>query len=371
MQNRASFRAGATAITIESVATRGQGSREADRNHEMPDSRNTTLNDVAEAAGVSYQTVSRVINDHPHVAAGTRRRVLKAIKQLGYQPNAAARQLVTGRSNMIGIVSFGLGYYGPSQMVLNIESALRSHGFGLIVTTINELADNELATAVQNLRSQRADGLVLITPLVEMDVEKTVDLLEGLRYVMIDVEQQDQVPSIAIDQAYGSRLATRHLIDLGHRSLAEISGPLRWYDARSRHQGWLEMLAEAGLEPGLQAEGDWTARGGYEAARQLLRDGLRFTGLVVANDQMALGAIHALREHGFRIPEDVSVTGFDDVPEAAFFQPPLTTVRQDFTALGQQSVAYLVSLLEDPSTPLHQRVLYPTLIPRRSTAEVP
>lgn len=337
----------------------------------MSDIRKTTLNDVAQAAGVSYQTVSRVINNQPYVATGTRKRVLNAIERLGYQPNAAARQLVTGRSNMIGIISFGLAYYGPSQMVLNIEGALRSRGFGLVVATISELTGDEVETAMRSLRSQRVDGLVLVTPIVGMELEKIVDLAQGLRFVMVDVEQKAQVPSIAIDQVYGARLATRHLVDLGHRRIAGVSGPLRWYDARSRHRGWLETLAEAELEQDHQEEGDWTARGGYEAARALLHRGRGFTGLVVANDQMALGAIYALREHGLRIPEDVSVTGFDDVPEAAFFQPALTTIQQDFAALGQQSVEYLVSLLEDTSPPLHQRVLYPTLVPRRSTAAAP
>lgn len=160
------------------------------------------------------------------------------------------------------------------------------------------------------------------------------------------------------------------LIGLGHQQIAEISGPLNWYDAIMRHQSWVDTMAQHGLLHQMSVEGNWTAQSGYEAVQTLLNSGAEFTGLVVANDQMALGAIAALNARGFQIPADVSVVGFDDIPESAYFVPALTTVHQDFEALGAQSVEYLVSLIRNPDTPIHQRVLYPQLIVRNSTISV-
>ena len=341
----------------------------------MADTKPVTLNDVARASGVSYQTVSRVVNHHPHVATETRKRVLKVIERLGYQPNTAARRLVTGRSDMIGIVSYGTSFYGPSQMVANIEVSLRAHGFGLVISSITIITFEELRIAVSYLKGQLVDGLVIIAPITDIELDRVRELCGNTPFVMVDLEQNGEqgsvVPSVTIDQRYGSQLATRHLIELGHRELTEISGPLHWHDARSRHQAFLKALEEADLEPRSHLESDWSAEGGYRSAKRLLAEGERFTGLVVGNDQMALGAIYALREDGLEIPRDVSIVGFDDVPESAFYTPSLTTVRQDFAALGTHSVEYLVSLLKDPDTPLHQRQLYPTLIRRDSTAAPP
>ena len=187
---------------------------------------------------------------------------------------------------------------------------------------------------------------------------------------MIDVALGSRVPSVIIDQHYGTEQAVRHLIDLGHKRIAEISGPADpgWVDARLRHAGYLDTLATHGLKPGPVASGDWTAASGAEAAERLLGEGAPFTAIVAGNDQMALGAIHELRRAGKRVPEDVSVVGYDDTPEAPYYDPPLTTVRQDFEALGQQSVDYLLGLIDVPETPMQQRVLSPTLVVRASTA---
>jgi DNA-binding LacI/PurR family transcriptional regulator len=162
-------------------------------------------------------------------------------------------------------------------------------------------------------------------------------------------------------------MATQHLIDLGHRDICEVSGPLHWYGAVARHDSWRATLKAAGIAPGMSIEGDWTAVSGYAAAQKLIEANAKFTALVVGNDQMALGAMRALRQYQYRIPDDVSVVGFDDIPEAICFEPPLTTVRQDFEALASQSVEYLVDLIQHPDMPLQQRVLYPALILRQST----
>ncbi len=325
-----------------------------------------TLDDVAHAVGVSSQTVSRVVNDHPYVSDDTRRRVQDAIRRLGYRPNRAARSLVTQRTCMLGIVTFGVDHYGPVQMVTHVEQTARARGYGVTLSTVRVLTAHEIRTAIDALGSSVVDGLVLITPVTGLSGADMVALCGSIPFVQIDTELGAKVPSVVIDQHYGSRLVTQYLIDLGHRVLCEISGPLHWHGAQARHQSWLKTLRRAGLTPGPSVEGDWTAAGGYKAAHSLLDQGAAFTGLVVGNDQMALGAIRALRERGLRVPEDVSVVGFDDIPEAAYFEPPLTTVWQNFAALGVQSVEYLVALIDNPNTPVHQRVLHPQLVERQS-----
>lgn len=329
-----------------------------------------TLHDVADYCNVSYQTVSRVVNDNPHVSKETRRRVLRAIKELNYQPNHVARSLVTRRSNLIEVITFGSGHYGPSQMVAHVERAARKQGYNLILTNIGEMSLDEIRAAINSLSGRLVDGLIMVTPVIGVQYEELVDLCGGIPFVMIDTPLGSTTPSVVINQRHGSQIATQHLIDLGHRHICEISGPLRWHGAIARHESWLETLKAAGITPGRSEEGDWTAWSGYEAARRLLDSDCQFTALVVGNDQMALGAMRALREAGLRVPDDVSVVGFDDIPEAACFEPPLTTMRQNFDMLGSQSVEYLLDLMLHPDTPLQQRVLYPYLVERQSTQAV-
>lgn len=325
-----------------------------------------TISDVARASGVSNQTVSRVVNSHPHVSKGTRSRVLSSIKTLGYRPNRAARSLVTRNSNAIGIISFGTTYYGPAQTFAKIERAVRASGYALTFYSIDELTTAQLRKAINNLADHQVDGIVMGAPFIDLNPSEIMALCGDIPVVMIDVPKGAHVPSVVVDQVAGSRLATQHLIDLGHRDIAEISGPLSWHDATLRHDAWSATLQAAGFSPGPSAEGDWSAAGGHRAAEQLLASGSHFSALVAANDQTALGAARALRAHGLRVPQDISLIGFDDIPEAAFFEPPLTTISQDFTALGQQSVDYLLALINQPETPTHQRVLYPALVERES-----
>lgn len=331
------------------------------------DTGNITLADVAELAGVSAQTVSRVVNNHPYVSDGTRRRVQEAIDRLGYRPNRAARSLATQRSSMLGIISFGSSHYGPAQMVNQIEEAARAQGYGVTLKAIASMTPHDLRRAIDDLGDRAVDGLVFITPVVGVSHAALAQVCGGVPYVQIDTEASARVPSVSIDQQVGGRLAAQHLLELGHTRIASINGPLEWYGAQARCAGWKAALAAAGLTVGPIAAGDWSARSGYEAAHRLLKTGIAFSALLVANDQMALGAIRALRDSGLRVPEDVSIVGFDNIPEAAYFDPPLTTVHQDFAALGEQSVEYLVALINNPNTPPHQRVLYPHLIERQST----
>ena len=326
-----------------------------------------TMVDVARRAGISYQTVSRVINGHPSVAPLTRERVLRAIDELNYLPNVAARSLVTRRSRTVGIISYGTTFYGPGQMVANIEASFREREYGLTLSTLTEMSLGALRAAVLELRGRAVDGIVMITPLANFDTDEIRALCQDVPFVMIDVALGESVPSVVIDQHRGGILATRHLLDLGHREIAEIRGPADWSGAALRHEGMLAVLREAGLEPVMSVAGDWSAASGYEAARRLLDAGVQFSGLFASNDQMALGALRALRERGVGVPEDVSLVGFDDLPESAYFEPPLTTVHQDFVSLGRESAAYLSDLMDQRPTPRMQHVLDPELVVRCST----
>ncbi|MBN2304559.1 MAG: LacI family DNA-binding transcriptional regulator [Anaerolineae bacterium] len=334
------------------------------------DSKRITLEDVAREARVSAQTVSRVVNNHPYVSADTRRRVQDAIRKLDYRPNRAARNLATQRSCMVGIISFGMTHYGPAQMVNHIERTARTQGYGVSLSTVSTFSFDDIRRAMDDLGDRSVDGVLFISPVTGADYDDFAHICGGVPFVLIDTQLGAQMPSVVIDQRYGSQLATRYLFDLGHRAISAISGPLDWFGAQARHQSWLDTLAAAGIEPGPALEGDWTASSGYRKTRDLIKSGATFTALVAGNDQMALGAIRALREAGRRVPEDVSVVGFDDIPEAAYFDPPLTTIRQDFAALGKQSVEYLMALIAQPDLPLHQRVLYPVFVARQSACKV-
>ncbi|MEJ2291679.1 MAG: LacI family DNA-binding transcriptional regulator [Deinococcales bacterium] len=322
---------------------------------------------MAQLAGVSHQTVSRVVNRHPSVSATTRLRVMEAIRELDYAPNRVAQSLATQRSKSVGIIGYGTTHYGPSQMVSHIEADLKAKGYALVYAAVPDLSVDVLREQIATLRDQLVDGLVLITPVGGGHLLETSGLIH-VPFVMIDAMLGEHVPSVVIHQRHGARLATQHLIDMGHREICEISGPMEWTGARQRHDGWLATLRDAAIAPGASVDGDWTAASGYEAARRLLAQRERFTALFVGNDQMALGAMRALREAGRSLPDDVSVVGFDDIPEAAYFEPPLTTIRQDFTTLGQQAVELLLARMADPEAPAHQRVLYPQLIERQSVS---
>lgn len=330
--------------------------------------RRNTLHDIAQYTGVSYQTVSRVINNHPNVSPETRARIQSAITELGYHPNKVAKSLVAKQSHTLAILTFGMDQYGPAQMVLNIERAARFVGYDLIFSNVSEPSTNQVRKALDNLIGRQVDGILSIASVQGTTYEELADLCRDIPIVQIDPEMGLNVPSVMFDQRFGSHLVTEHLIKLGHRRISEISGPLNWFDAMARHQQWESSLRDAGLTPLNSIEGNWTAIGGYKALHRLLESPQDFTALVVGNDQMALGAMRALREHNLRVPEDVSVVGFDDIPEAAYFEPPLTTVRQDFSQLGEIGVRYLLRRIEQPDEPPKQHIIFPQLVIRNSSA---
>jgi DNA-binding LacI/PurR family transcriptional regulator len=308
--------------------------------------RAVVMSDVGQLAGVSHQTVSRVINGSPHVRPETRERVLAAMRKLGYRPNPVARALVTGRSNMLGVVSFDTTLYGPASTLLGIERAAHEAGYFIIVASLKALDRHSVADAVERLRRQGVDGVLVIAPFDDA-ADAVLHAPSAVPLVAVEAgpDDDDVVPVVAVDQVAGAASATQHLLDLGHANVWHISGPADFLESRQRQEGWRRTLERAGIEPPQPLLGDWSARSGYDLGRRLSSEE-RVTAIFVANDQMALGVLRAMNEAGREIPREVSVVGFDDVPEAPYFTPPLTTVRQDFDEMGRRSLHLLLRTIE-------------------------
>jgi DNA-binding LacI/PurR family transcriptional regulator len=302
------------------------------------------MSDVAELAGVSHQTVSRVINGSPHVRPETRERVQAAMRQLDYRPNRVARALVTGRSNTLGVVSFDTTLYGPASTLLGIERAAHEAGYFIIVASLKALNRSSVNDAVDRLRRHGVDGVLVISA-----VQDAADALrnppDDIPLVAVEAGPDEAVPVVEVDQFEGAALATRHLLELGHDTVWHIAGPPEFLESRQRLAGWRAMLDRAGAEIHEPLTGDWSARAGYELGRRL-SENRAMTALFVANDQMALGVLRAMQEAGRAVPNDLSVVGFDDIPESAYLIPPLTTVRQDFDELGARALQLLLRMIE-------------------------
>jgi DNA-binding LacI/PurR family transcriptional regulator len=323
------------------------------------------MNDVARLAGVSYQTVSRVVNRHPSVSTETRTRVLVAIEQLNYRPNALARGLVAQRSKTIGVLIFDTALHGPSTTLVAVERAARAADYGVSVATVSRGNSGSLKAALGALRDSSVDGLLAIAPSRESSLVER-EIPDEMPLVSLAQSFNDVVPVVAVDLFAGAELATGHLVGLGHRAVWHLAGPPDWPEAQQRIEGWRNSLdCNGALAPPL-IRGDWTPQSGYEAGLALgRRDNV--TAVFAANDQMALGLLHAFNELGIRVPEDVSVVGFDDEPEAAYFIPSLTTIRQDFEALGRRGVENLLAMLQGADYEPPARIA-PELVVRKSTA---
>ncbi|MGF3056208.1 LacI family DNA-binding transcriptional regulator [Microbacterium sp. YY-01] len=324
--------------------------------------RRAGVRDVAALAGVSRQTVSRVLNQHPDVAEATKQRVLHAVDQLSYRMNNAARALGTRRSHMIGILAPNALHYGPSRSIETVESAARAAGYWVTAAFANVNDKQAVQSAVDHLLSQSVDGLVVVAPHAT-----TLDAVEKL-HVEIPVAVLHaagrEASGLSIDQVAGARLATANLLEAGHLSLAHIAGPTDWLEAEARAAGFTEEIRRHPAATCTIIAGDWTAHAGYQAAAAVIASGA--TGVFAANDQVALGLIRGLREKGVTVPHDISVVGFDDVPDAAYYWPPLTTVRQDFDELARRAVARLVTRGADSGSAFG--MLHPELIVRDSVA---
>jgi DNA-binding LacI/PurR family transcriptional regulator len=323
------------------------------------------IRDVARAAGVSYQTVSRVLNDSPSLRPETRDRVLRAIDELGYRPNQAARALVTSRSGLIGVlVASRAAAYGVQTSVYEIEDAAREAGYSVAVATC--LSDDaSVRHAIDQLIGQAVEAVVVVAPQARVfDLLKTQPL--GIPYVSLDSERRDEGHSVSVDQFEGARLATRHLIELGHSRILHLAGPQDWIEADARMRGFLREVSDNELWVRPPVLGDWTAEFGYRAGRELMNR-MEFTAVFCSNDQMALGLMHAFREADVRVPADISVIGFDDIPDAAHYWPPLTTIRQDFAEIGRRAIALLLAQLGGEPATFTAEPIRPQLVLRAST----
>lgn len=320
---------------------------------------------VAARAGVSHITVSRVINGHLNVSTATRTRVLDALKDLGYRPNTAARALVTGRSSTIGVICHNTTLYGPSAALLGLERAAGESGFFVSFVGLASLDRNAVEDAVHRLRQQAVAGIVVVAPQAAMaDAFRQVSV--EIPTVAIWGHAGTSIPTITASEAIGAKMATEHLLDLGHRNIAHLAGPKDRVSTQDRQRGWRDALAERKIRPQKMVHGNWSAQSGYDAGRQLLVDGT-ITAVFVANDQMALGMLRAIHEVGRSVPDDISVVGFDDIPDAAYFSPPLTTIRQNFELLGERAFHQLRESIEG-RTVSESLILPVELVVRASSA---
>lgn len=327
--------------------------------------RQPVMADVAKLAGVSIQTVSRVLNDDDYVAAPTRERVVKAIAMLGYRPNTAARTLKTGRSRMIGVATYDTTLYGPASTLAAIERAAHTADYFTSITTLPSLDRESLASALERLQQQRADGILVVAPLTAA-VNTLPYLITSVPLVAVETGPDQGVPVVAIDQRAGAMLATEHLLSLGHRTVHHVAGPDGFLEADQRQSGWREALEAAHAPIPTPVVGAWTPQSGFTAGKQLLAQHTP-TAIFCANDQMTLGLLRALKDAGRLVPEDVSIVGFDDIPEAPYFDPPLTTVRQDFGEVGRRALRLLLSQLSHGASPNAHESIAPELVIRTST----
>jgi DNA-binding LacI/PurR family transcriptional regulator len=329
--------------------------------HRMP-----VMVDVARAAGVSHQTVSRVLNDHPNVRAETRERVLAAIGDLGYRRNFAARALVTRHTRTLGVVSFDTTLYGPASTLYGIEQAARAAGYFVSIVSLKAITRASVLEAIGFLSGQGVDGIVVVAPL-RSAARALAALPTGVPAVAVEGGRGGGVPVVSVDQAAGARLAVEHLLELGHETVWHVAGPSDWLEAEGRVKGWRKALTAAGRVVPEPIAGDWSPRSGYEAGRRLAEIA-DLTAVFVANDQMALGLLRAFTELGVEVPGRVSVVGFDDVPESEFFNPPLTTVWQDFGEVGRRSIEILLRQVDAGEGAGYERALVPPrLVIRDST----
>jgi DNA-binding LacI/PurR family transcriptional regulator len=335
-----------------------------------------TIKDVARVSGVSTQTVSRVLNDRPDVSDETRHKVKKIINELDYQPSALARSLIHQRSFTIGVVIYGLKYVGVNLTLAGIIEQAQVFGYNLLIKEIASLAIEDVQPVIRELLASEVEGILyavqewgdnwriirqqLATPPVPM--------------VFLKYRAQPNFCTISIDNHLGGCMATQHLLDIGRRKIAHISGPEKWQETITRHQGWLDTLHAAGItvENRQVYVGDWTSTSGEEALLELLESFPEMDGIFAANDQMALGVIHLAAKKGIKIPDDIALVGFDDISEAPFFTPSLTTIRQDFDQLGSLAIKKLLQTFEHkPLNPVEYLsdsiVLKPQLIVREST----
>jgi LacI family transcriptional regulator len=326
-----------------------------------------TIKDVAAAAGVSHQTVSRVINNRPDVAKETRRRVWQVIEELDYQPSAIARSLSRQHSYTLGVVIAGLKYIGPSRTLNGITRQAEELGYGLMLKELPSFHSNDIKPILNTLISRQVDGIIWAVSEIGDNRDNLQQLHKELSIPMVflTMGSREDMFIVAVDNYLGGRIATEHLLEQGCRSIGHLSGPLAWWESRQRKSGWYDALAAAGLPADEQRwqEGDWSSASGQQAMARLLESFPQMDAVFIANDQMALGALQLACQNEIKVPEDIAIVGFDNLPESEYFWPPLTTVRQNLRQLGGTAVSKLVEIID--ANRLEQETLHPQVITLR------
>jgi DNA-binding LacI/PurR family transcriptional regulator len=334
----------------------------------MANPKQANIYDVARLAKVSHQTVSRVLNNNPSIRPETKTRVLKAMESLGYRPSLAARALASSRSKMLGILSSDTDFTGPAAMVHHMEAAARAQGYFVVTVGIDANDEESVQSGIDHLMKLGIEGLALVTPQLRA-VEIARAAVSGIPVVTLDSMYRMDELAVSVDNFAGGAAATQHLIDLGHRNIVHISGPHGWFESTTRAAGYTATMLNANLVPQV-IDGDWLIDTGYRIGKKLDIDSKEVTALFIANDRMSFGFMHAMRERGIEVPKRLSIVGFDDLEESTYSSPPLTTLRQDFKALGNRAMNLLLSEISGTSTKKLDRLI-PELIQRGSTAAPP
>jgi len=344
-----------------------------------PKNMRSTIKEVASVAGVSTQTVSRVINERPDVSPETRRRVQEVIKALSYQPSALARSLISQRSHTLGVVIAGLRYIGPSRTLSGITLAAEESGYSVLLKELTSFDTEDMAPIFQAFLSRHVDGIIWAVPEVGENRKwvnnPPADMEVPLVYLAM--EYRDNLSVVSIDNYLGGRMAMAHLLEQGYRRIGHISGPLDWWEARQRASAWKDSLIEAGLESNDShcVEGNWSAASGALAIEKLFDQYPDMDSIFVANDQMALSVMKFFAEKRIRIPEEMGIVGFDNIAESAYFSPALTTIQQDQHHVAKLAVAEVIKIIESGwqgLSPVNPRsiILPPTLVVRQSSLRV-
>lgn len=340
-----------------------------DRSRSGRAAKRVSLREVGERAGVSFQTVGKVLRGKGSVAPATRIRVLEAAEELGYVPNSLARGLASNETHSIGFIASGLASFVLAPLLLGAEREARKHGYFVLFNFIDEQTNDGVRTLNQ-LIERRVDGVVSAALTLQHDAGYGTLLRDAVPSVTNHPIHGGGIPIVGEDSEQPGYLGTKHLVDSGHRQIATIAGDWKGVNVSGRLAGYARALQEVDVsfDRELVDVGHWSVEGGHLAMRRLLDRGCGFSAVITQNDHMAMGAMRALSERGLRIPDDISVVGCDDVDFARFTNPPLTTVRISFESTGVAAVRLLVDRLQGQEG-IPERTLLPcSLVVRESTS---
>lgn len=332
-----------------------------------------TIKDIARICQVSTQTVSRVLNNRADVAPETRIAVEKVIAELGYQPSALARSLVQQRSYTLGVITAGLQYSGVSLTLNGITKHCEAFNYSLLLKELSSFNVTDIAPTIKSLIANHVEGIIFAAPEIGANVQTVQSQLPLVCPPIVFLKSQPgkRHMTIAVDNYDGARQATEHLLKIGRKKIGLISGPLDWLEARQRWQGWADVLANAGETISDQhwSMGNWSSHSGEAAFAELIQKYPDIDAVFASNDQMALGVLHYASENALRVPEDLAVVGFDDLPESAYFTPSLTTIKHPLRELGMYAVKSLLAQIEGEQevVPEHMLTLQTELVVRDST----